>query len=114
MSTVTLDRLTSERNIAQLARGNARSLEVRRGHSAIKAHVHLAPAPESRQRAAGVLLAPSEHVLSMRIGVLLRSTWRAEDRHVRGWLLAAGVWSEDRRVGDLTERQRLALAEALR
>jgi hypothetical protein len=114
MSTATLDRFTCDRNVAQLDRGRVRSAEVRAGHSAIKTHIHLAPGRESRERAAGVLLAPSEHALSMRVGVLLRSVWRAEDRQVRAWLTAAGVRSEDRRVGDLTERQRRALAEALR
>lgn len=63
---------------------------------------------------AELLLDPPEFVGTIRIGRLLRSIRGIGISKAHGWLYAADVRSEDRRVRELSVRQRSVLAELLR
>lgn len=59
------------------------------------------------------LLDPQDWMLGMRLHLLLGSVERIGSAKLAKGCREAGVMSVDRRIGDLTERQRLALADWL-
>ena len=61
---------------------------------------------------AGILLDPPDVLASMRISELLARTQQYRSARVRDLLRAVGI-GESRSLRDLTERQRVALAERL-
>lgn len=69
---------------------------------------------EAGARAAALIELPSPEIAGMQVGRLLRSCRGIGPSKVRRVLLASGVLSDSRTVGELTERQRRALIGLLR
>lgn len=100
----------------------ARSLAVRQAHGLIRAEVHTLPYREGLALVAEMLEHPTGGVLSMRADVLLCSIceWGRRCPQRGAGLLAdhvlasVGVHRARVRVGELTDRQRHALADRLR
>lgn len=80
----------------------------------VRANVGALNSREGRDLVALLLEHPSGVVPSMRVGTLLTAIHRVGRQKSASWLLAAGGRSADRKVRDLTERQRFALAAILR
>jgi hypothetical protein len=101
---------TLESRMANLEHAN----ETRRAIAKIKANIAVLSPAVGRRTVAGLLREPSVWVALMRVEVLLGSVRRLGPVAVADLLrFPVGVRSHDRRVQDLSERQRLMLAERL-
>jgi hypothetical protein len=69
---------------------------------------------DGRDRVASLLVDPSLEIVAMPVGRLLLSIHRVGVKKVGWWLNLAEIRSADRRVGELTDRQRLSLVDILR
>lgn len=94
--------------------------EVKYGRSALLAHVKRArPRDESRRLLAELVEMdpPHEYLASMRLDALLRCVYRISDTNAWRMIREAAPLrplATDARLRDLTDRERAALAEALR
>lgn len=90
----------------------AKANQIRLARSALKRSIGAQPLAESILAAARVVADPPPEARTMALGELLRSIRRfGPDRARR--ILAAHMISDRRRLCDLTERQRTALADEL-
>lgn len=88
--------------------------EVRSSNSRLRKEIFALEHLEGLGRVADLLDDPAPPVASLSVGRLLRYARRIGDAKVRRLLAVARVSSEDRRVGELTGRQRDVLAALLR
>lgn len=91
-----------------------RANEIRSANALVRQHAKGLSKMEGSVFVAGLLEDPTETVLSMPVGRLLLSVRRVGVKRVHSWLSLVGVRSLDRHVGDLSVRQREALADELR
>lgn len=88
--------------------------EIRLGIARVRAEVFALEQPAGCEEVAGLLENPDETVSAMKIGTLLLSVRKFGRQRVGRLLSMAEVRSMDRRVRDLSERQRRVLAGLLR
>lgn len=99
---------TTEQRLTNLKRAN----EIRVGHANIRRYISTLTRRDGEQLVCDMLANPTGMVPSMRIDSLLLSINRV-GKHILGrWINRAEVRS-NRRVDELTERQRLALVAAI-
>ncbi len=104
--------------ISQPMRALERANKARIWRAGVKDVLAVLPHRESKAAAAGLLVRrlPSkrvDHLASVPVFELLDWIFRWSHKSNPALLAAAGIASETRTVGELTERQRHALAEAL-
>ena len=87
---------------------------VRTRISRLRRELRLLPRVEARDQIIALLLDPTPPHDAIRVGWLLCSVHQVGRSHIHRWLIYAGIWSEDRRVRELTPRQRARLADRLR
>lgn len=99
-----------------LQRRNAleRANETRLAQARIKLNIMSMSRLEGCRLVAAMLDDPTGFVPSMRVGHLLHAPSRVGGKSVRKWLGKAQVGSADRRVSELSARQRVVLAGLLR
>lgn len=100
---------------AQSMRALALANEIRFAQAAVMREIRKAKSAESKQLAADALRDPTETVGGVRLNRLLRSVNRYGERRVRLLMGRAGipVARLSRRVRELSDRERNALADAL-
>jgi hypothetical protein len=96
-------------NLIALAQAN----EVRYKRAALKKELFALPIPESRAKAAGIILDPPDYVETMAVFRLLTACYRTGPAHTRKYLRAVGI-SDQRAVGALTKREAEHLSLLLR
>lgn len=101
---------TSAQHMVALQSAN----RVRLGNARVKAEIAALPRAEGFALVAEVLLDPADPAASIRVGALLDSIDHNGPKVSQAQLRAAGIWSRERFVRELTVRQRRALAEVLR
>lgn len=101
---------TRETAMVNLAKGN----RVRAKVAELKDSVREAPRDEALEKVADIIQDPPEEFGSIRVGKLLRCVPYVGSAKVRLAVRFAGIASEDKRLRQLSERQRLALAEEVR
>ena len=106
--------MTQDRTEIQRFRALAKANEMRLEAAFIRRDLQAMSQAEGCRLVASLLVDAPDVVLSMRIGHLLRAIRRFGDAKVGSFLHVADVRSCDRRVRDLTVRQRRVLAGALR
>ena len=79
----------------------------------LKAELHSQPPKDGRMLAARMLEQPTGPIGGLRVGTLLMNIWRAGETTVDRWLRAVEV-HRDRKVRDLSDRQRRLLVMILR
>ena len=80
----------------------------------IKRGIFALPYDEGCELVSDLLQHPSQAVLSVRVGHLLTSIRGVGPRSAQTWLTRADVRSQDRQVRQLSDRQRLELANVVR
>lgn len=110
MSTITAPYGTRMQKRGALEKANA----TRIGNARFRDETRLLPAVEAARRIAEVLESPEGCVCAMPMGRLLMSIERVGHQRAQRWLTLAGVRSMDRRVDELTDRQRALIATILR
>lgn len=88
--------------------------DVRLARAQIKRNVSRLPQTDGRGLVADLLEYPSGHVPGIAVGALVRSVQGVGAHRCGTWLRACDVRSLDTKVRDLSERQRLGLANILR
>lgn len=88
--------------------------ERRMAMAMIKKNVAALDYHEGCELVSDLLLYPTGHVPAMRVAHLLGAIRRVGPRGAQGWLSRVDIRSHDRRVSELSERQRLALSSAVR
>lgn len=84
------------------------------GISRYRKQIALLSYSQGRAIVCGILEQPTAPMTSARIGLLLGSIRRVGVSKASKWIKEAGIVSADRKVGELTDRQRMALAAAIR
>jgi hypothetical protein len=108
---MTIEEQTRQRQGA-LHAANARRMAI----SEYKKHIATYPIDEGRVIVADFLVESDTwgELGGIRVGQLLMAISKIGHEKARWYVKAAGIWSGDRRVMDLTERQRYALSCLLR
>lgn len=109
MTPFTVSPYTVEQRAAALERANSARLDCSR----VKTRISQLPRTESRALAVSLLEDPSEAMMRLKVWDLLMAIRGAGEVHVRFWLGRAGLFPQ-KRVRELTVRQRLELAGILR
>lgn len=92
-----------------LRKGN----EIRYARAELKRQLAMLPPPEARRWVAGLLVDPPDFVLGMPTVKLLEAIPRAGVRQAANWVSRTSILNGLKRISDLTDRQRIALAELI-
>lgn len=109
MTTLSEPRLAQQR-LERLARANV----VRIANKDLKNSIRSLSYHDGLRHVAGLLEEPPPGVESVQVGALLRSIRLVKHAKTERWCGVAGIRSTSRTVGELTVRQRTALAGVLR
>lgn len=91
----------------------AKANRVRLANAQTYREIRALPAPAAFRRVSGILRAPRGAECAMRVDALLSAASRIGPSKVAALIALAGVRHADRRLRDLTDRQRRVIATAL-